>query len=51
LFEALQPDPKDALDAALGRDNMPVDEEPPTVVADLDSVRRRSSSEQEQAPE
>jgi uncharacterized protein YbjT (DUF2867 family) len=30
--------------AALDRDNMPLDEEPPSVVAELESVRRRSSS-------
>jgi uncharacterized protein YbjT (DUF2867 family) len=41
LFEALQRDPADALDAVLDRDNMPLAQEPPAVIADLDSARRR----------
>jgi hypothetical protein len=44
LFGSLRPDPEDALDAVLDRGNMPLDEEPPSVVAELESVRRRSSS-------
>ncbi|WP_405504981.1 hypothetical protein [Streptomyces anulatus] len=41
LFGGLQPDPAGALDGALDRDNMPLDEEPTAVVAELDAVRRR----------
>jgi uncharacterized protein YbjT (DUF2867 family) len=41
LFGALQPDPADALDAALDQENMPLDQEPRAVVEDLESARRR----------
>lgn len=41
LFAALRPDPADALDAVLDRDNMPLSGEPAAVVADLDAVRGR----------
>lgn len=41
LFAALRPDPADATDAVLDRDNMPQGEEPATVVADLDTIRGR----------
>lgn len=44
LFEALRPDPAGALDGVLDTDNLPPDEEPATVLADLESVKRRSSS-------
>lgn len=43
LFDALRPDPTDALDAVLDRQNMPLDQEPPAVIADLDSAKRRTS--------
>jgi hypothetical protein len=49
LFEALQPDPQGTLDAVLDKDNMPLDKEPSTVVADLEAVRQRWSSGQGQA--
>jgi uncharacterized protein YbjT (DUF2867 family) len=42
LFRALQPDPAGALDAVLDRDNMPLDQEPPDVVRELNTVRGRS---------
>ena len=41
LFAALQPDPDDALDAVLDRDNMPLGQEPAAVVAELDAIRGR----------
>jgi len=41
LFARLQADPKGALDAVLDRDNMPLDQEPAEVVAELDAVRGR----------
>jgi uncharacterized protein YbjT (DUF2867 family) len=41
LFAAEQADPTDALDAVLDRDNMPLDEEPTAVVAELDALRGR----------
>lgn len=41
LFAALRPDPTDAIDAVLDRDNMPLGEEPAAVVADLDAIRGR----------
>jgi uncharacterized protein YbjT (DUF2867 family) len=50
LFEALQPDPEGALDAVLDVDNMPLAKEPSTVVTELEAVRERSSSGQNQAP-
>jgi uncharacterized protein YbjT (DUF2867 family) len=40
LFETLQPDPTDALDAVLDRENMPLDQEPPAVIVDLESAKR-----------
>jgi uncharacterized protein YbjT (DUF2867 family) len=42
LFEALQPDPPGALDAALDQENMPLDQEPRAVVKDLESAQRRT---------
>lgn len=39
LFAALPPDPLDALDGVLDRDNMPLQQEPPSVTRDLDSIR------------
>jgi uncharacterized protein YbjT (DUF2867 family) len=44
LFAALRADPVDAVDAVLDRDNMPLDAEPASVVADLDAVRGRFSA-------
>jgi hypothetical protein len=41
LFRALQPDPPDALDAVLDQDNMPLSQEPPGVVGELEAVSRR----------
>jgi uncharacterized protein YbjT (DUF2867 family) len=41
LFAALRPDPVDALDAVLDRDNMPLAGEPREVVTELDAVRGR----------
>lgn len=41
LFSALRPDPADALDAVLDRDNMPLADEPQEVVAELDAIRGR----------
>ncbi|MEX5635519.1 SDR family oxidoreductase [Parafrankia sp. FMc2] len=41
LFTALQPDPAAALDGVLDRDNMPLDQEPAAVVAELDAFRGR----------
>lgn len=41
LFAALRPDPADALDAVLDRDNMPLASEPSEVVAELDAIRGR----------
>lgn len=41
LFAALRPDLTDALDAVLDRDNMPLDQEPASVLGDLESVRNR----------
>jgi hypothetical protein len=41
LFDALQPDPPDALDAVLDQDNMALSQEPPSVVGELDAVRNR----------
>jgi hypothetical protein len=41
LFVELRPDPADALDAVLDRDNMPLDQEPAVVVAESNAVRGR----------
>ena len=41
LFHALQPDPPGALDAVLDRDNLPLTQEPPGVVGELEAVRGR----------
>ncbi len=41
LFAALRADPADALDGVLDRDNMPLDQEPPGVIAELDGIRAR----------
>ncbi len=41
LFQTLQPDPTGALDAVRDQENMPIDQEPPTVIADLESAKRR----------
>ena len=41
LFDALQADPAGALDAVLDRDNMPLDQEPVGIVAELDAIRGR----------
>jgi uncharacterized protein YbjT (DUF2867 family) len=41
LFAELRPDPADALDAVLDRDNMPLDQEPAVVVAESNAVRGR----------
>jgi uncharacterized protein YbjT (DUF2867 family) len=41
LFSVLRPDPEASLDAVLDRDNMPLSQEPPSVVEDLDAVRGR----------
>jgi hypothetical protein len=41
LFAELKPDPADALDAVLDRDNMPLGQEPSAVVADLDAIGGR----------
>lgn len=41
LFSALGPDPASALDAVLDRNNMPLSEEPESVVHDLGDVRGR----------
>jgi uncharacterized protein YbjT (DUF2867 family) len=41
LFAALRPDPADALDAVLDRDNMPPADEPQEVIAELDAIRGR----------
>ncbi|MEU2612596.1 SDR family oxidoreductase [Micromonospora sp. NPDC007271] len=41
LFAALRADPAGALDGVLDRDNMPLDQEPAGVVAELDAVRGR----------
>ena len=41
LFAALRPDPVDALDAVLDRDNLPLAGEPREVVTELDAVRGR----------
>lgn len=43
LFADLQSDPTDAIDAVLDRDNMPLDQEPPSVIDDVHSARRRGS--------
>ncbi|WP_431279524.1 SDR family oxidoreductase [Leifsonia poae] len=40
LFDALQPDPADALDGVLDPANLPLDEEPQRVRDDLDAVRK-----------
>ena len=42
LFQGLQPDPAGALDAVLDRENMPLDQEPRAVIADLESAERRT---------
>jgi len=42
LFQGLQPDPAGALDAVLDRENMPLDQEPRAVIADLESAQRRT---------
>jgi hypothetical protein len=44
LLQALRADPQGALDGDLDRDNMPLDEEPSSVVADLESVGQRPSA-------
>jgi uncharacterized protein YbjT (DUF2867 family) len=44
LFEALQRDPADALDAVLDRDNMPLAQEPGAVIAELESAQERRSA-------
>ena len=41
LFAELKADSADALDAVLDRANMPLDEEPASVVAELDAIRGR----------
>ncbi|OAP24326.1 MULTISPECIES: SDR family oxidoreductase [Amycolatopsis] len=41
LFAALRADPRDALDAVLDRDNMPLADEPAGVVTELDAMRGR----------
>jgi len=41
LFAGLRPDPLDALDGVLDRDNMPLGDEPEGVVTELDAVRSR----------
>jgi uncharacterized protein YbjT (DUF2867 family) len=41
LFHALQPDRPGALDAVLDQDNMPLSQEPPRVIRELDAVRNR----------
>jgi uncharacterized protein YbjT (DUF2867 family) len=41
LFQALKPDPAGALDAVLDRENMQLEQEPPSVVRELDAVRGR----------
>jgi hypothetical protein len=41
LFSVLMPDPAASLDAVRDRDNMPLAQEPPNVVEDLDAVRGR----------
>jgi uncharacterized protein YbjT (DUF2867 family) len=41
LFSTLRPDDETALDAVLDRDDMPLSDEPPRVVGDLDAVRGR----------
>jgi hypothetical protein len=41
LFAELRADPTDALDAVLDRDNMPLDEEPTAVAAELGALRGR----------
>lgn len=41
LFAALQADPRDALDAVLDRDNMPLGEEAADVVAELNAISER----------
>jgi hypothetical protein len=38
LFAELQADPADALDAVRDRDNMPLEQEPAAVVAELDAI-------------
>ena len=43
LFAALTPDPVDALDGVLDRDNMPLAEEPEAVRAELDRVKAAGS--------
>jgi hypothetical protein len=39
LFSTLRSDDEAALDAVLDRDNMPLSDEPPSVVRDLDAIR------------
>jgi uncharacterized protein YbjT (DUF2867 family) len=41
LFSTLRPDDETALYAVLDRDDMPLSDEPPRVVGDLDAVRGR----------
>lgn len=41
VFAELQADPANAIDAVLDRDNMPLDDEPADVIAELDAVRGR----------
>jgi uncharacterized protein YbjT (DUF2867 family) len=45
LFQALQPDPLGSLDGVLDRANMPLDEEPPSVLTELRSIAARPLSE------
>jgi hypothetical protein len=44
LFGALVSDPAGALDAVLDQDNMPLDQEPPRVVHDIDTARGRCAA-------
>jgi uncharacterized protein YbjT (DUF2867 family) len=49
LFHALQPDRPGALDAVLDQENMPLSQEPPRVVRELDAARQRSETQTSRA--